>query len=130
MLNFKQFHDMNESLQEIPINIFTLRHDNDILITVNINKLMAKFKKDKPEYYVERGNENDLGRIDRFKEHIKKVFKNPSKHELSAPLVYFVNGKLNVSDGRHRIAAWKEMGYDKITIEIDPSDLGEAEKLC
>ena len=92
--------------------------ENQTPVEMNINDLMYQ-----SEDYGKYIEENDKGRIDIF----KKVLQNKAdddyygfKYEdISAPIVVRnekVDGKYRVYDGQHRLAAYKQLGYDTVPV--------------
>lgn len=112
---------------------YTLTNTNNTLVKVNIDKLLAKFKSDSPDYYIPP-NTNVASDIERINSSINFIrnystdsrFLNKVKDErypdvimeFEAPIIYFHNGKLGVKDGRHRILAMKTLGYGDTYIEV------------
>lgn len=105
---------------------------NNMLIKVNIDKLLRRHMKDEPDYaFDNKESSNYPGRVDRAKEfwidyskdqrymdlHTKER-KNWGKVVFEAPYITIENGKLGFSDGRHRTIAMKELGYSDIIIEV------------
>jgi len=115
---------------------YKLRYPKDnVLIIVNINKLLARHKHDEPDYaFDSKETSNYPGRVDRAKEYWTNYANDPrpispkdgtrndwGDMTFEAPYVSIYNGKLGFSDGRHRVIAMKELGYDDIVIEV-PKD--------
>lgn len=115
---------------------YKLRYPKDnVLIIVNINKLLARHKHDEPDYAFDSKETSDYpGRVDRAKEYWTNYANDPrpispkdgtrndwGDMTFEAPYVSIYNGKLGFSDGRHRVIAMKELGYDDIVIEV-PKD--------
>lgn len=110
---------------------------NNVLIDVNINKLLSRHMTDEPDYAFDTKETSDYpGRVDRAKQFWQDFSKdqryiNPKtkertnwgKVEFEAPYVTIENGKLGFADGRHRVIAMKELGYDNIIIEVPKSQV-------
>jgi len=115
---------------------YKLRYPQDnALIIVNIDKLLARHKMDEPEYAFSTRETSDYpGRVERAKkywvdyaEDSRPIFpkdgtrKDWGNMAFEAPYISIWEGKLEFSDGRHRVIAMKELGYKNIIIEI-PKD--------
>ena len=129
--NFKD--ELEESRTEkIDGIVYTKRYPTDILIKVDIQKILDRHKIDSPTFYIDVENLNPLSR-ERIRK-AKEFWMNYSTDqryidyrtgERKKELVTFepsicgiYNGKLSFQDGRHRIIAMKELGYDEAVIEI------------
>lgn len=119
-------------LENIP---YKLRYPKtDTLVKVNIDKLLSRHEADSPGFVItnrEHPNVISKGRIDRAKEFwnnysVDQRWINPKtgeRHERNnaefvPSLVSFYNDGLGFTDGRHRIVALKELGYDDVIIEV------------
>jgi hypothetical protein len=86
---------------------------------------MYHFKKSSPEWYVKRGNKNEVkGRIDRFGKFIDEV----NKDVVPAEFYYLIDQKtfapkVIIVNGRHRLAWLLENGYDQTTISIPSNQI-------
>jgi len=110
---------------------------NDILIKVNIGKLLARHMKDEPSYaFDSKESSNYPGRVDRAKEFWNDYSKDQRYMDLQtkerknwgnvvfeAPYVTIENNKLGFADGRHRTIAMKELGYSDIIVEVPKSQV-------
>lgn len=101
-------------------------HKGWVNITINLKEFMDYFKKSSPEWYVKRGNKNEVkGRIDKFSKFIDKV----NKDVRTAEFYFLIHGKtfqpkLIIVNGRHRLAWLLENGYESTLISI-PSNQTE-----
>jgi hypothetical protein len=117
---------------------YKLRYPKDNrLINVNINKLLKRHMIDAPNYAFDTKETSDHpGRVDRAKQFWQdfstdqryihpqtKERTNWGKVDFEAPYVTIENGKLGFADGRHRVIAMKELGYDNIIIEVPKSQI-------
>jgi hypothetical protein len=102
------------------INYRTKTHKGWINIEIDLPKFMDYFKKTSPEWYVKRGNKNEVkGRIYRFD---KFILEN-NKDVVPAEFYFLIDKttfalKLIVVNGRHRLAWMLENGYKKAIISI------------
>jgi hypothetical protein len=102
------------------INYRTKTHNGWIIINVDLPKFMEYFKKTSPEWYVKRGNKNEVkGRIDKFG---KFILEN-NKDVVPAEFYFLIDKKtfalkLIVVNGRHRLAWMLENGYKEAIISI------------
>jgi len=102
------------------INYTRKTHQGWINITINLPEFMAYFKKSSPEWYVKRGNKNEVkGRIDRF----EKFIEENNKDVVPAEFYFLIDKKtfqlkLIIVNGRHRLAWMLEKGYKKAIISI------------
>lgn len=132
-IDIEKYPDMNSMIPK-----YKLRYPKkDIFIKVNINKLLGRHKKDDPSYAFDTKEKSDHpGRVDRAKEFWKSFSKdqryiNHNTGErtswgittFEAPYVSIDYGRLGFSDGRHRVIAMKELGYDDIIIEVPKSQV-------
>ena len=114
---------------------YDLRRSNDILLFVDIDKLLEIHSKDQPNYDVLK-KENQIGnRIEKAKQFIENYihddrFISPktgertnTKVRFEPSIVYINDNKLSFEDGRHRVLAAKEMGLKKVAIEIRKDQL-------
>ena len=117
------------------ISKYDLRRSNDILIFVDVDKLLKKHSEDQPNFDIIK-KENQIGnRLEKDKEFIKNYknddrFINPKTGERTnykvrfEPSVVSINdSKLSFEDGRHRVLAAKEMGLKKVAIEIQKNQI-------
>ena len=115
------------------ISKYKLRYPKgDTFIVVNINKLLARHKKDTPDLAFDSKETSDHpARVDKAKQFWQdysndqrymdfktKERTNWGNMEFEAPYVGIYNGKLGFSDGRHRVISMKELGYEDIVVEI------------
>jgi hypothetical protein len=102
------------------INYRTKKHNGWIIINVDLPKFMEYFKKSSLEWYVKRGNKNEVkGRIDKFG---KFILEN-NKDVVPAEFYFLIDKKtfalkLIVVNGRHRLAWMLENGYKEAIISI------------
>jgi len=110
---------------------------DDTLIVVNINKLLARHKKDEPDYAFDtRETADHPGRVERAKQYWMDYSKDQryinrktnqrtdwGDVEFQAPYVSINYGRLGFSDGRHRVISMKELGYDDVIIEVPKSQV-------
>lgn len=102
------------------INYTYKTHKGWINITIDLPEFMAYFKKSSPEWYVKRGNKNEVkGRIDRF----GKFIEENNKDVFPAEFYFLIDKKtfqlkLIIVNGRHRLAWLLENGYKKAIISI------------
>ena len=89
-------------------------------IEIDLPHFMDYLKKTSPEWYVKRGNKNEVkGRIDRFGKFIEDVNKDIIPSEF-----YFLIDKSNfkpkliIVNGRHRLAWLFENDYERAYIAI------------
>lgn len=107
------------------INYKAKTHKGWINITIDLSEFMYHFKKSSPEWYVKRGNKNEVkGRIDRFGKFIDEV----NKDVVPAEFYYLIDQKtfapkLIIVNGRHRLAWLLENGYDQTTISIPSNQI-------
>ncbi|MFA5067741.1 MAG: AAA family ATPase [Candidatus Izemoplasmatales bacterium] len=113
------------------------------LIVVNIDKLLNRHKTDAPDYAFDtRDSSNYPRRVDRAKEYWLNYAEdqrpispkdgqrqNSGVMKFEAPYVGIWNGKMGFVDGRHRVVAMKELGYDNIVIEVPKSQKSQFENL-
>jgi len=89
-------------------------------ITIDLPAFMEYYKKISPEWYIKRGNTNEVkGRIDRFGQFIEHV----NKDVVPAEFYLLVNPKtfkpkLMVVNGRHRMAWLLENHFTEATIMV------------
>lgn len=121
----------------IPKNRYDIDDPNDnVLVLVNIDKFLSRFKKDSPELYVgsETKNISSVGSIKSATDFINNYAEDPRyiNHKTGQRMVgnevMFVpteasmyNGKLGITNGRHRMVALKNLGYTYAYIEV-PQD--------
>ena len=117
------------------ISKYDLRRSNDILIFVDVDKLLKKHSEDQPNFDIIK-KENQIGnRLEKDKEFIKN-YKNDDrfinqktgertnyKVRFEPSVVSINNDKLSFEDGRHRVLAAKEMGLKKVAIEIQKNQI-------
>jgi hypothetical protein len=102
------------------INYRRKTHKGWINITIDLPEFMAYFKKSSPEWYVKRGNKNEVkGRIDRF----GKFIEENNNNIVPAEFYFLIDNKtfhlkLIIVNGRHRLAWLFENGYKKTIISI------------
>jgi hypothetical protein len=110
---------------------------NNTLIIVNINKLLARHKYDEPDYAFDtKETSNYPDRVDRARKYWTNYAEDPrpispkdgtrknwGDMTFEAPYVSIYNNKLGFSDGRHRVIAMKELGYDDIIIEVPKNQI-------
>lgn len=100
------------------INWKKTTHKDWVIITVDLLLFMEYFKANSPQWYVKRGNKNEVkGRIDRFKEFIN----SDNKNIICADFYFLIDKKtfkpeLIIVNGRHRLAALLEDGYKTANI--------------
>lgn len=102
------------------INYRTKTHKGWVNINIELPKFMEYFKKTSPEWYVKRGNKNDVkGRIDRFDKFILETNKNvvPAEFYFLIDQTTFAL-KLIIVNGRHRLAWLLENGYKEAIISV------------
>jgi len=132
-LSETELPDMKSMLKK-----YKLRYPKDnTLVIVNIDKLLARHKHDEPHYAFKTRETSDYPRrVDRAKEYWTNYAEDPrpispkdgtrknwENMTFEAPYVTIYNSKLGISDGRHRIIAMKELGYDDIIIEVPKSQI-------
>ena len=89
-----------------------------IIYKVNLPYFMEYFKRISPEWYVERGNKNEVkGRIDKFAEYVKSG-KPITASDFNFSMNKDFSLKLNCIDGRHRMAYFIEKGIKQVYIQI------------
>ncbi len=102
------------------INYRTKTHKGWVNITIDLNKFMDYFKKSSAEWYVKRGNKNEVkGRIDRFGKFIDEV----NKKVVPAEFYFLIDKhtfqpKLIIVNGRHRLAWLLENEYKEAVISV------------
>jgi hypothetical protein len=102
------------------INYRTKTHKGWININIDLPKFMKYFKKSSPEWYVKRGNKNEVqGRIDRF----DKFILEKNKNVVPAEFYFLIDRttfslKLIIVNGRHRLAWLIENGYNEAIISV------------
>jgi len=99
------------------------RPSTNVMIEVDLNKLLQSNKESDPSHHVERGNENDLGRIDGAKEFWVTNSKNQDVDFIPTEVSRDYDSTA-ISNGRHRLQAMKELGYKKTVISV-PKDSTE-----
>jgi len=143
----KLFDFLSENSENLSENWFSdeskydLRHKNDILIFVDVNKLLDRHLEDDPNFSILK-KENQIGnRVEKAKEFIKNYIHNDrvinpktgerTKYEIrfEPSIVDIYNNKLSFGDGRHRVLAAKEMGLKEVAIEIRKDKLGLFQEL-
>jgi hypothetical protein len=143
----KLFDFLSENSENLSENWFSdeskydLRHKNDILIFVDVNKLLDRHLEDDPNFSILK-KENQIGnRVEKAKEFIKNYIHNDrvinpktgerTKYEIrfEPSIVDIYNNKLSFEDGRHRVLAAKEMGLKEVAIEIRKDKLGLFQEL-
>lgn len=113
---------------------YKLRYPKDnVLIIVNIDKLLARHKKDEPSYAFDTREASDYpGRVEGAKKYWMDYADDPrpispktgerkdwGDMNFYAPYITISDdGRLGFSDGRHRVIAMKELGYKDIIIEV------------
>lgn len=110
--------------------------NDNVLVLVNIDKFLSRFKKDSPEFYVgsETKNISSVGSIKSATDFINNYAEDPRyiNHKTGQRMVgnevMFVpteasmyDGKLGITNGRHRMVALKNLGYTHAYIEV-PQD--------
>jgi hypothetical protein len=120
----------------LAIDKYKLHYPNEnVLVLVDIDKFLDKFKIDSPEYFigVDTTQPFSTNRIEKASDYISKYgddnrWINPKSGERDEYEVVFeptlasiYNGKLGVTDGRHRMVALKKLGYTHAYIEV-PQD--------
>jgi hypothetical protein len=104
----------------------------NIMILVDINKFLNRFKKDDSDFYIDMNTTIpfSIGRIEKAMDYIQKYSEdnrwiNPKTNErmdyevmFEPTLASIYDGKIGVIDGRHRIAAQKKLGYTHTYIEV------------
>ncbi len=102
------------------INYRKKTHKGWININIDLPKFMEYFKKTSPEWYVKRGNKNEVkGRIDRF----DKFILEHNKDVVPAEFYFLIDKttfalKLIIVNGRHRLAWLLENGYKEAIISV------------
>lgn len=132
--------NVSNDLPDIDQVKYTLRFPKeDTLVKVDIDKLLKRHMQDNPEYAFDSREGADYpGRVDRAKEYWMTFAKDPrpihprtgeradwGDMKFEVPYVsintLFGKPKLSFTDGRHRVIAMKELGYDKMYIEVPKS---------
>ena len=107
------------------INYRTKTHKGWINIDIDLPKFMKYFKKTSPEWYVKRGNNNEVkDRIDKFG---KFILEN-NKDVVPAEFYFLIDKttfalKLIIVNGRHRLAWLLENGYKEAIISIPKNQI-------
>ena len=107
------------------INYRTKTHKGWINIDIDLPKFMKYFKKTSPEWYVKRGNKNEVkDRIDRFG---KFILEN-NKDVVPAEFYFLIDKttfelKLIIVNGRHRLAWLLENGYKEAIISVPKNQI-------
>jgi len=102
------------------INYRAKTHKGWVNINIDLPKFMEYFKKTSPEWYVKRGNKNEVkGRIDRF---AKFILEN-NKDVVPAEFYFLIDKttfalKLIIVNGRHRLAWLLENEYKEAIISV------------
>lgn len=97
---------------------------------VEISEFLNAHARDFPNFHVRRGNAHEIkGRIDRAKKHLKNVVEGLSSEKLRATQINFVDGKVNIPSGRHRIIAALECGFTHVPVEIESSEKASLQKI-
>jgi hypothetical protein len=102
------------------INYRRKTHKGWINITIDLPEFMKFFKQSSPQWYVKRGNKNEVkGRIDRFAKFIEEF----NKDVVPAEFYFLIDNKtfalkLIIVNGRHRLAWMLENQYKKAIISI------------
>ena len=102
------------------ISYRTKTHKGWVSIEIDLVAFMDCFKKTSPEYYVKRGNKNEVkGKIDKFGKFIEQV----NKDVVPAEFYFLIDHKtfkpkLIVVNGRHRMAWLLENGCKWAVISI------------
>lgn len=126
---------------------YTLRYpNNDILIKLNINKVLKRQLKDEPEFAItSRKSPNIMSqsKIDNAKEywinyahdqrwlHPNKTGKRSLFPDMTfepSIIMFDINDKLGFTDGRHRLIAMKELDYTHAMFEIPKSQINMFKK--
>ena len=112
---------------------------NDTLVLVDVNKFLNRLKNDDPDFYI--GPDTKIAssqeRIRKSMEYINNFSEDPrafhpkTGERWSYEMVFepteasIYNGKLGVTNGRHRMVALKNLGYTHAYIEVpkDQTDL-------
>ena len=95
-------------------------HTGWVSIDIDLPKFMEYFKKTSPEWYVKRGNKNEVtGRIDKFGKFIEDI----NKDVIPAEFYFMIDKntfkpKLIIVNGRHRLSWLIENNYEKAYITI------------
>lgn len=125
---------------------YTLRYPSkDTLIKLDINKVLERHKQDSPEYEISNRQSKNViskSRIDNAKEYWVNYSKDrrwlhPKTNtrsrfediEFEPSIISFYNNKLGFTDGRHRLVAMKELGYNYAMFEIPKTQLKLFNKL-
>lgn len=110
-----------------------VRPKENILVLVNVDKFLDRLKKDSPEFYigVDTKIPSSQGRIKSSMDYIRNYVDDPkyinikTGQRMNNNEVMFepteasmYNGKLGVTNGRHRMVALKNLGYTHTYIEI------------
>jgi hypothetical protein len=104
----------------------------NIMLLVDIDKFLNRFKQDDPDFYIDVNTTIPFssGRITKAIDYISKYAEdnrwiNPKTNErmdyevvFEPTLASIYDGKLGVTDGRHRILAQKKLGYTNTYIEV------------
>lgn len=108
------------------------RPSSNVLILVNVDKFLSRFKKDDPHFFIggDTKIEDSQYRIKQSMEYITKFAENPKMFHpktgerwiydvmLEPTEAAIYNGKLGVGNGRHRMVALKNLGYTHAYIEV------------
>ncbi len=94
------------------------RPSDNVMIEVDLDRLLQANKESDPDHHVERGNQNDLGRIDGAKEFWVTNSKNKEVDFIPTEVSRDFGNRTAISNGRHRLQAMKELGYKKTMISV------------
>jgi hypothetical protein len=137
--NFKiRYDDGGKTLENLD---YQLRYPKqNKLVFLNADKLLKRHTKDNPSMDITI-KENQIGnRVSDSKEYIANYlndsrFINPRTKERGKSKVTFEpsiaslnDGKLSFVDGRHRILAAKEMGFEMVAVEVPKNQVSEFKK--
>ena len=134
---FETKYDLIKNVEDVP---YKKRHNDSVLIKLNINKVLNRFNNDyKEKAITNRKSKNIISqsRIDNSKEYWINYSKNqrwinPSNKRRSifpdmtfyASIIYFDNkNKLDFEDGRHRLIALKELNYKNAMFEVPKNQI-------
>jgi hypothetical protein len=104
----------------------------NVMILVDVNKFLNRFKKDDSDFYIDMDTTIpfSVGRIEKAMDYIQKYSEdnrwiNPKTNErmdyevmFEPTLASIYDGKIGITDGRHRIIAQKKLGYTHTYIEV------------
>ena len=123
-------------MKVLAVDKYKLHYPNEyFLVLVNIDKFLERFKNDSPEYFV--GDDTtqpfSINRIEKSIDYVTKYgddnrwinpkTSNRDEYEVifEPTLAGIYDGKMGVTDGRHRMVALKKLGYTHAYIEV-PQD--------